>query len=124
MKFVSWPAFGKHLSESTPDHLSPVYLVIAPCSYERKKISDQILSALQKKDPSLEPQHCDAAAVSMQEVIDQLNSPSLFSPSSAVVCDGLDKLKKSGWEPLLTYAERPSRFSHLILGTSSAKNTS
>ncbi|MBS0652536.1 MAG: hypothetical protein JSR39_03320 [Verrucomicrobia bacterium] len=123
MKFQSWPAFGKHLSESTPNHLSPIYLIIAPCSYERKKICDMIIASLHKKDPHLTPQHCDAAAVSLNEVVDQLNSRSLFGSAPVVVCDGLDKLKKSGWEPLLTYAESPSSFSYLILGSSSAKNT-
>lgn len=124
MKFQSWPAFGKHLAESTPDHLAPIYLIIAPCSYERRKICDKIVSALHKRDPHLAPQHCDAAAVPLHEVVEQLNSRSLFGSSPVVICDGLDKLKKSGWEPLLAYAERPSPFSFLILSSSSAKNTS
>ncbi|MBS0650448.1 MAG: hypothetical protein JSR93_04740 [Verrucomicrobia bacterium] len=123
MKFQSWPAFGKHLNESAPNHLSPIYLIIAPCSYERKKICDMIMAALHKKDPSLAPQHCDAAAASLNEVVDQLNSRSLFGSAPVIICDGLEKLKKSGWEPLLSYAENPSTFSYLILGSSSAKNT-
>ncbi len=123
LKFQSWPAFGKHLNESTPNHFSPIYLIIVPCSYERKKICDTIIGSLRKKDPHLTQQHCDASAISLSEVIDQLNSRSLFSSASVVVCDGLEKLKKSCWEPLLAYAESPSSFSYLILGFSSAKNT-
>ncbi len=123
MKFQGWPAFAKHLSESTPDHLSPIYLVIAACSFERKKICDKIISALHKKDPQIIAQHCDAATDSLEGVVQQLNSRSLFGSSPVVVCDGLEKLKKSGWEPLLAYAGRPSPFAYLILGSASAKNT-
>ncbi len=82
-----------------------------------------IIASLQKKDPHLTAQYCDAAAVHLSEVVNQLNSRSLFGSARIVVCDGLEKLKKSGWEPLLAYAESPSTFSHLILGSSSAKNT-
>lgn len=123
MKFQSWPAFGKHLKESTPDHLSPIYLIIAPCSYERRKICDKIVSCIKRQDPNVEPHHCDAAAVNFHEMIDQLNARSLFGSSTIVICDGLEKLKKSGWEPLLSYVQNPSLFSHLILGSASAKNT-
>lgn len=123
MKFQSWSTFAKHLTESAPHHLSPIYLVIASCSYERRKVYDQILSALKKKDPHISSQFCDAQAVSLQEVVGQLNSRSLFGSSPVVVCDGLDQLKKSGWEPLLAYAERPSPFAFLILGSASARNT-
>jgi DNA polymerase-3 subunit delta len=121
LKFQTLASFEKHLGEASPDHLSSIYLAIAPCPFERKKIFTQIISAIEKKE-AVSPQFFDAD--SLDESIDALNSLSLFGGSTVVILDGLEKLKKKEWEPLLAYVAKPSSFAYLVIGAASGKRLS
>lgn len=86
-------------------------------------IFEQILAALRVGKKDLTASFCDALTTPLPVVIEQLNSLSLFGSMPTIIFDGLDQLKKSGWDPLFTYVEKPSRFAHLLLGSSQARNT-
>jgi DNA polymerase-3 subunit delta len=122
VKYQNWVSFEKHLSEAAPAHLSPIYLAVSNCSFERKKIFALVLSAIQKKDPRAVPLSYEASGADLKALFSQLNSPSLFGGASIIVLDEIDKLKKEGWEALYAYIEHPSSFSFLILGASPVKN--
>jgi len=107
LKYQNWSSFEKHLSEAAPDHLSLVYLMAIACSFERKKLFAQILAAIQKKDPGATPFLCDAASLSTTDLIDQLNSPSLFGGLSVVFFDGIEKLKKGEWKSCPAMSRSP-----------------
>ncbi len=123
MKFSSWPAFCKHLADSAPDHLAPVYLVIAACRYERRKIFEKIFSTFKANQSDLDFTWYNAGEIPLSDAIVQLSSPSLFGPVPVIVFDGLDQLKKSDWDPLFAYVEKPPSLAHLLLGSAQTKNT-
>ncbi len=121
MKFQNWVSFEKHLSEAAPKHLSPLYLAVSPCPFERKKIFTAILEAIQKKEPQVSVTRFEGTQVAIEQVIEQLNSQSLFGGPTVVQLDGVEKLKKPSLEALIHYIETPSPFSYLILGASGSK---
>lgn len=122
MKFQQWTSFEKHLAEASLGHLPLLYIAASPCSYERKLIFSQVVSAIQKQHPDACIERLDVANLSMGAVIDQLNSRSVFGGPSLFVLDGIEKLKKAEIERLSSYAERPAPFSFLLLGASSSKS--
>lgn len=124
LKYQNLAAFEKHLDQAAPDHLAHVFLVITPCSYERKKVVDRILFAIRKKEPDLHLSAEEAAASTLDSAIEKLNTFSLLGGKQALYLDAVDKLKKGGISQLAHYAVRPSPFSYLILGAGSGKSLS
>lgn len=122
MRYQQLPPFEKQLQEAFPDHLSPIYMVVAQDSFERKNIIKNILAILQKKEVSLSTIFHEAGAQPVEKTLEQLNTRSLFGGCTAVVLEGIEKLKKAEGEVLASYLERPARFSYLILGGSSLKS--
>lgn len=117
MKYQNVAAFEKHLQEAFPDHLSPIYMVVTSCDFERKKMFDKIASFLCNQTLAY-----DAAVTPIELVLEELNTQSLFGGSNLVVLDRVDKLKES--EKLEHYIIHPNRNAFLILGASSAKSVS
>ncbi|MBI3236860.1 MAG: hypothetical protein HYZ48_04080, partial [Chlamydiales bacterium] len=122
MKFQTWQAFGKHLQDSTPDYLAPIYLIASPCSYERGMISKKIFQALEKKDPTLSKSFLEAAKTPIEELLARLGCFSLFSSLTAICVKGIEKYKKGDLEKLSAYAKNPSPRSFLILEGGSVKS--
>ncbi len=122
MKYQSLIAFEKHLEQAAKVHLSHVFLVVSPCSYERKKIVQKILHAIEIKEKNIQLQTREGTQGPIEDVIDTLNTTSLFTGKQVLYVDGIDKVKKNGLSALANYVGSPSPFSHLILGASSAKS--
>lgn len=108
LKFQTVQAFEKHLSQAFPGHPSPVYLVVSPFDYERRRLMEQAAAAfpysLQKP-------------LNFSLVLELLETRSFFG-TALLFFDGVDKLKKVELEALTKYLERPSSFAYLILGSS------
>lgn len=83
-----------------------------------------IFEAIQKKEPQVSIARFEGAQVSIEEVLEQLNSKSLFGGPTVVQLDGVEKLKKNSLEALSQYMEAPSPFSYLILGSGGSKQVS
>lgn len=122
MKFQQLSAFEKHLEKAAPDHLSRVYLVAAPCSFERKRISETISAAIRHKEKktcvlSFDAASGWAAAIEELRTICSLSGPGF----RIVVLNEADKLKKSALDVLSAYVSKPSSHVYLILSAASAK---
>lgn len=118
MKFTNLAAFEKHLFEASPQHLSRVYMVVAPVEFERRKIIETIIKALRPDATNA----FDAQDGPIEKVIAQLNTLSLFGSRPLTILNSFDKLKKADQEPLAAYLQKPSPFSYLILSGSSLKS--
>ena len=119
MKFQNLISFEKHLAQGP---LAPIYLIAAPCSYERRKVSEGICSALQKAKGELEFHSKEAVDNTLEEMIEALNAFSIFGKTKVLYLDAVEKLKKNGEEVLARYVANPSPFSYLILGASAVKS--
>jgi len=101
--------------------LSKVFLVVSPCSYERRKIVDQIFHAISKQENEVQFLHRDLSEGSLKLGIEELNTLSLFSGKKVLYLNGIDKLKKGDLALLVEYVEKPSSGAYLILGSASSK---
>lgn len=122
MRYQQLQSFEKQLQQAFPDHLSPIYMVVAQDPFERKNIIKNILATLRRKDDSSTFIFHEANALPIEKILEQLNTRSLFGGPTVVVLDGIEKLKKADVEVLENYLERPSRFSYLLIGGSSLKS--
>ena len=119
MKFQQLPAFEKHLEKASPDHLSRVYLVIAPCPFERKKICETIREALQKREKKVSVLTLDAEK--WAKAVEELSMICFFDGHRMVVLDEGDKLKAAVLETLTAYVVKPSPYATFVLCAASAK---
>lgn len=83
MKFLKAEAFEKHLTESLPDHLSSLYILLISDPFERAFLSKRITGAIGR----------EVFYIDSDYLIDELESPSLFAEKRVVVCDEIEKLK-------------------------------
>jgi len=112
MKFQKLDAFERHVKESSPGHLSPIYLILAPQESERKKI----LTSLRKLFQGDFKRFTSAAAAATH-----LQSHSLFSEKPSALLEGADSLTKDEEKALFAYLKAPNPSGHLLIGMSSAK---
>jgi len=122
VKYQNLPAFEKHLEQAAKVHLSPLYLVISSCDYERRKIIDKIVSAIRTKEGKVDFQRQDATQEGIEEAIEGLNTTSLWEGKQVLYLDGIEKCKKGSLQLLTQYVARPSPFAYLLLGASSSKS--
>lgn len=122
MKYQNLLAFEKHLEQAAKVQLSRIFLLVVPCPSERKKIAEKIASAIRSKEGDIRFHMEDGAQSPLEDLIEGLNTTSLFTGSQVLYIDGIDKLKKNGLAPLAEYAANPSPFSYLLLGAASAKS--
>lgn len=121
MKYQNLPAFEKHLQQAAGLHLSRVFVVVAPCSYERRKIVEKVVAAISSKEGEIRFHGSEATPATLEEGIEGLNTASLLGGKQVLYLDAVDKLKKNGFAPLAEYAAHPSPFGYLILGAASGK---
>ncbi len=123
LKFQDVKAFDKHLSQGVSFQLSRVFLVVSPCPYERRRIVDKVVAAIRVKEGEVHFQGVDAKS-SIEGVIGELNTMSLFKSKQVLYLDGVDKVKGESLDLLCDYAAKPSAFSYLVLGASAFKGVS
>jgi len=116
LKLQSVAAFEKHLHEAFPDHISPVYLVVTSCDFERKKMVEKITQLLLHHDARSHLEHFDGEHASIEAVLGHLNTRSLFGGQSLAV---VDRIVKS--DPLLAYLQAPNPEACLILASPAMK---
>lgn len=118
MKYHNLASFDKHLKEAFPHHLSPTYLIVTPCPFERREIAKKIFSLLEKKESS-SFRTLDSQTSSVEHVIASLNTLSLFGEKEILFFDGIETIKPL--TSLINYISHPNPTSFLILGSSSMK---
>jgi len=119
LKFPSIAAFDKHLKEAYPDHLAPMFLIVTPDEYERRKNIDKITSLIQKKDATVRIVRLSGLEDPLEHVKGELFTPSLWGGLTLVIYEAVDKIKNN--------AELVTHFPpgvHLVMGASGFKAVS
>ena len=119
---VSISAFDKHLKESFPDHVAPIFLLVTPCDYERRKNIDKIASLIQKKDPSIRIVRLNGLEDPLERVKEEILTPSLFGGLTLVIYEAVDKVKNNAL--LGDLFDHFPAGAHLVLGASGFKAVS
>ncbi|HEX2580201.1 MAG TPA: hypothetical protein VHK67_07365 [Rhabdochlamydiaceae bacterium] len=119
MKFSSVAAFDKHLKEAFPDHLAPIFLIVAPDEYERRKNIDKITMLIQKKDTNLRLVRLSGLEDPLERVKEEILTPSLFGGLTLVIYEAIDKVKNNA-----DLGDRIPSGVHLVLGAAGFKAVS
>lgn len=109
------------MEQAAKVQLSRVFLLVVPCPSERKKIAEKIFSAVKASEGEIHLTKDDSQSP-IEELIEGLNTASLFTGQQALYIDGIDKLKKNNLTTLADYVAKPSPFSYLFLGAASSKS--
>jgi DNA polymerase-3 subunit delta len=119
MKFTNTRAFIKHLTEAAPDHFSPFYMVIAREEAERKEVIRNLVIALLGSkavfDHALKV--VEGEEITARDLLDELQTNSLFASRRVLHLYQVDKLKDSVIEQLENYFTDPQPSLFLVLST-------
>ncbi len=110
MKFTNLKTFKQSLTEKKP--FFPIYLLLSDDDYERKEALSVLTNGQKAKT-------FDGAAAEINQILEELNSLSLFSNSRAVIIDRAEKLTSEKFHALEDYLETPNPNVHLVLTASS-----
>lgn len=121
MKYHQLAAFQKHLEQSAQMGLSHLFFVIVGCSHERATIVQEIIGTIRKKHGQIDLLHKEADSADVGEVIEELQTLSLFQAPKVLWFDCVDRLKKAEIEKLARYVAKPSPSGYLILAAASSK---
>ncbi|MCK4934814.1 MAG: hypothetical protein KAR79_04425, partial [Simkaniaceae bacterium] len=103
-------------SASLPE-MPRFYAVINPSLFEQKWIANKILKTLPKSDVI----RFTSESETVTALADELAVESLISVQKVVIFEGIEKVKKGGFEPLTKALLHSSKNSYLILTGTSAK---
>ncbi|MGE5196319.1 MAG: DNA polymerase III subunit delta [Anaerolineae bacterium] len=120
-KYQGYPSLEAHLKQTSVQHLSPVYLVMCPSRFERRKHCKKIVEMLKEKHPHAQALTFDATKAPFETILGELETLSLFKDRTLIFLDEIDQLKKATLDALVAYVKKPSPFSHLVLGCASVK---
>lgn len=115
MKFQKYDAFENHFTQSFPEHLSAVYLIIQADEQERKQIFHTLVHKLKQVSDFQK-------FYSLEEALVHLSNGSLFFNKVSALYDGVEELTDKEQERLLAYLQHPNPVGHLILGAKNSKN--
>jgi DNA polymerase-3 subunit delta len=125
VKYDNIRAFEKHLEGASPLHFSRHYLIMAKEEFDCKEAINLLLDFLlppQNRDLILHK--IDGAEVSLDDLLTDLHSQSMFAPMKVIWIKQAEKLKKPIIDELEKYLSRIPRTQYLVLSTSGiAKNT-
>ena len=114
MKYQNLIAFKKNLEASFPNNLSLLYFIVMENDFERLKIIDFITRYL-PHDGAYALSKKSAANFSSNQLIQELDAPSLLSDRFCLVIDEVELYKKADTQKLATYLQKSSLFNYLIL---------
>jgi DNA polymerase III subunit delta len=102
VKYSNLRAFEKHIVDAAPNHFADLYLILSQDSFQRKQISDRLLSSALNKElhSDLNHQFLDASTNSVEVILEELSSYSFFSKKRGVLIQNLDKASKHMLEKL------------------------
>ena len=117
VKYLNLTSFETHL-KTAAERLPPVYAVISPCRFERKKIVRSLLDTLHLCGDLLT---VEGDEVTLDEIFSHLNTQSILAPFSLLVIESCEKMKKNLTTALATYIQKPNPKALLLLSSETAK---
>jgi len=122
MKYATLKALESHLEESV---LYPLYLIIGKEPFERKQAVDRLISVALKKasSPSLALKIFEGERLSIEELMQELNTFGFFAEKRVVLIQNGDKLSKSLMEQLENYYQNTNPSVCLVISAAAINKT-
>lgn len=95
MRYTQCKAFEKHLESAAPDNLSALYCLISKDATERALAFNELKRVLFLKEPKLDFKIYSADVKGEQELLLDLNTPSLLASKQLLHLPGIEKFSKS-----------------------------
>lgn len=107
MKYATLKAFESHLEEAV---LYPLYLIIGKEPFERKLAVDRLITEALKKasSPDLALKVYEGDRVSLEELMQELNTLGFFAEKRVILIQNADKLSKALMDQLENYYQNPN----------------
>lgn len=113
MKFFEISSFKREIERSFPHDIRDLYFLIVEDAFERKKIIENIICYLPKKSTfsivKLSEKH------TLQEILTEIETFSIFDEKKIVVVDRLELFKKSEIQLIVKHLNKMGSSSFLIL---------
>jgi DNA polymerase-3 subunit delta len=119
VKYQNPVSFARHLAGAFPDNPSPVYLIVAPSTLERKEEMEAIVQFVRRSHPEAALFSWSGGMTSAQEVARHLASMNLFAERQVVIFDRVDEA--ADLEALIPYLLHPVKEITLLLGAEEMK---
>lgn len=116
MKYQNIKSFQKHLANAAPHNLCRMYLIAMADDFERTKALDAILSYV--ATPDALPVRLSGTDLSLRDLFDAIESPSLLGGDPIVI---LDEVEKMGKKQLQTFCDSLKTTSAYLLFGSRSK---
>jgi DNA polymerase III subunit delta len=107
-------SFQKHLASAAPHNLCRMYLIAIADDFERVKVIDSIVRFL---PPDAMPTRFSGADLELRDLLDALQTMSLFGSEPVVIVDEVEKIAKKPLQTLSDHLSNASRY--LLFGTRS-----
>lgn len=88
MKLQNAIAFEKQLQS---DQLARSFLLVSPCSYEKRLWAEMVIDAWKKKEPQLEVVRLSAKEITPAQIQQEIQTPSFWGGVRVVIVDEVDK---------------------------------
>lgn len=99
MKYQNLKSFQKHLANAAPHNLCRAYFIGIADDFERTQVLDSILTLIATPDAMVT--RLSGHEIVLRDLLDAMQSPSLFSGPPIVVLDEAEKLSKKEMEAVL-----------------------
>lgn len=121
MKYNNIRAFEKHLEAASPNHFVPIYMILGKDDFQRKQAYSLLVKQLLGDEASnpMSLKVFDEDKFQIEDVLAELNSNSFFSKKQVIVIHQAENLLKPAVEKLLSYYEKPSSTTFLVITASS-----
>lgn len=125
MRYTNLKAFEKHLENSSPNHFADIYMLLCKDDFERKEAIDCLIGKMLKTQNNNEHSLTvlEGNQLVLENLMNELNTLSLFSPKKILLINQADKIEKSILEKLEEYFIHPSPLIVLIISASSISHS-
>lgn len=121
MKYSHLRAFEKHVDGCSPQLFSAIYMILGKDNFLRKSAENYLKKSLLKDQnhPTMAFKTLDGHKLTLEELSDELQGHTLFSPRKVLLIEQTDKLPKALSKSLEEYFKKPTPSLFLILSATS-----
>lgn len=112
-------AFEKHLKAAFPDHLPPVYLILAKEAYPRRHAIECLVALANKKAGEFDVATFDAERSEAVQVLQELKARTFFAKRRLIIVNQVELFNKDSLEKIEAYLAAPEPASCLAMTSSS-----
>lgn len=121
MKYLNFESFKRQLESSFPNNLSKLFLVVAEDDFERFRIIENIICYFPRNN-AFSVSRYTSERVSIKEIVNNLDSPSLLGGEPIIVLDEIDNYNRKDILDLVNYLKDNLLHCYFVLASRDKKS--